>query len=77
MLWLLLTGEIPSESQVRALSRQLAEQGQLPSHIEKLIDSFVAIYENSQLLICVPAKASENIASDDSDVDGGRGPQSR
>ena len=52
MLWLLLTGEIPSESQVRTLSRQLAEQGQLPSHIEKLIDSLVAIYENSQLLMC-------------------------
>jgi citrate synthase len=41
MLWLLLTGEIPSEGQVRGLSRQLAEQGDLPAHVKKLIDSLV------------------------------------
>ena len=29
MLWLLLTGQVPSEAQVRALSRELAEQGEL------------------------------------------------
>jgi citrate synthase len=39
MLWLLLTGEVPTEAQVRQLSRQLAEQGELPEFVEKLIDS--------------------------------------
>jgi citrate synthase len=38
MLWLLLTGEVPSVAQVRNLSRQLAEIGDLPPYIEKLID---------------------------------------
>jgi citrate synthase len=41
MLWLLLTGQVPEEAQVRALSRELAEKGDLPPAIEKLIDSCV------------------------------------
>ncbi|KAK7014922.1 citrate synthase [Favolaschia claudopus] len=40
MLWLLLTGQVPSEAQTRQLSRELAEKGDLPSFVEKLIDSF-------------------------------------
>lgn len=56
MLWLLLTGEIPSESQVRTLSRQLAEQGQLPSHIEKLIDSLPkTLHPMTQMSMAVAA----------------------
>lgn len=39
MLWLLLTGQVPEEAQVRALSRELAEKGDLPPVVEKLIDS--------------------------------------
>ncbi|KDQ60691.1 hypothetical protein JAAARDRAFT_31666 [Jaapia argillacea MUCL 33604] len=39
MLWLLLTGQIPSEAQVRQLSAELAEKGELPAYVEKLIDS--------------------------------------
>jgi citrate synthase len=41
MLWLLLTGQVPSEVQVRQLSRELAEQGELPDYIATLIDSYV------------------------------------
>lgn len=41
MLWLLLTGQIPSEEQTRQLSRELAENGDLPEYMEKLIDSCV------------------------------------
>ena len=41
MLWLLLTGKVPSESQSRALSQELAEKGELPAEIEKLVDSCV------------------------------------
>lgn len=41
MLWLLMTGKIPTEAESRELSRQLAEQGDLPPFIEKLIDSLV------------------------------------
>ncbi|CAL1704397.1 unnamed protein product [Somion occarium] len=39
MLWLLLTGKIPTEAETRQLSRELAEKGDLPEYVEKLIDS--------------------------------------
>ncbi|KAJ7709974.1 citrate synthase-like protein [Mycena rosella] len=42
MLWLLLTGKVPTEAQTRQLSRELAEKGDLPPFVEKLIDSFPA-----------------------------------
>lgn len=38
MLWLLLTGKAPTEAETRQLSRELAERGQLPKHVEKLLD---------------------------------------
>jgi citrate synthase len=41
MLWLLLTGKIPSQEQTRQLSRELAEQAELSSTVEDLIDSLV------------------------------------
>lgn len=40
MFWLLLTGQIPSTSQVRALSRELAEKSTLPNFVEHMLDSF-------------------------------------
>lgn len=39
MLWLLLTGKVPTEAQTRALSRDLFERGKLPSFVETLVDS--------------------------------------
>ncbi|KAJ7740679.1 citrate synthase-like protein [Mycena maculata] len=42
MLWLLLTGQVPTEAQTRQLSRELAEKGDLPPFVEKLVDSFPA-----------------------------------
>lgn len=39
MLWLLLTGQTPSAAQTEALSRELAEKGELPEFVEKLVDS--------------------------------------
>jgi citrate synthase len=41
MLWLLLTGKVPTEAETRQLSQELAERGQLPAHIEKLLDRSV------------------------------------
>lgn len=40
MFWLLLTGQIPSTSQVRAFSRELAEKSTLPSFVEGMLDNF-------------------------------------
>ncbi len=40
MFWLLLTGQVPSTSQVRGLSRDLAEQAQLPAFVTQMLDAF-------------------------------------
>ena len=55
MLWLLMTGKVPTEAESRDLSRQLAEQGNLPPYIEKLIDSLVApvIQRHQDLAYCL------------------------
>lgn len=41
MLWLLLTGEVPTPEQTRGLSAELAEKGELPDFVVKLVDSYV------------------------------------
>lgn len=40
MFWLLLTGEVPTTSQVRVLSRELAEKAQLPAFVNQMLDNF-------------------------------------
>ncbi|EPQ28912.1 uncharacterized protein PFL1_03713 [Pseudozyma flocculosa PF-1] len=40
MLWLLLTGKVPTAEEVKGLSQELAAKGKLPSYLEKIIDSF-------------------------------------
>ncbi|KAH7398913.1 citrate synthase-like protein [Phaeosphaeria sp. MPI-PUGE-AT-0046c] len=40
MFWLLLTGEVPSVSQTRGLSRELAEKAGIPKFVEKMLDDF-------------------------------------
>jgi len=61
MLWLLLTGQIPSEAQTRQLSRELAENGTLPQYIEKLIDSFPrSLHPMTQLGMAVAALNHES-----------------
>ncbi|KAI9697379.1 MAG: hypothetical protein M1836_004657 [Candelina mexicana] len=42
MFWLLLTGQVPSTSQVRRLSRELAEKSALPRFVEDMLDNFPA-----------------------------------
>ena len=40
MFWLLLTGEVPTAAEVRLLSKQLAERGELSQRDKDLIDGF-------------------------------------
>lgn len=40
MLWLLLTGKVPTSEEVKQLSQDLASRGKLPGYLEKIIDSF-------------------------------------
>ncbi|KAH9043163.1 citrate synthase-like protein [Lactarius pseudohatsudake] len=56
MLWLLLTGKVPTEAETRQLSRELAEKGDLPTYVEKLIDGLSpSIHPMTQLGIGVAA----------------------
>jgi len=38
LFWLLLTGEVPTEQQVRNLSAEWAARSDVPSYVEELID---------------------------------------
>ncbi|KAL8815231.1 MAG: hypothetical protein Q9223_005614 [Gallowayella weberi] len=40
MFWLLLTGQIPSTTQLRGLSRELAEKSALPEFTQHMLDNF-------------------------------------
>ncbi|KAI5309778.1 citrate (Si)-synthase [Ascosphaera atra] len=40
LFWLLLTGEVPSEAQVRALSADWASRSAVPKYVEEMIDRF-------------------------------------
>ena len=42
MFWLLLTGKVPSTTQIRAFSRELAEKSAIPTFVENMLDSFPA-----------------------------------
>ncbi|PAV23891.1 citrate synthase [Pyrrhoderma noxium] len=56
MLWLLLTGKVPTEAQTRELSQELASKGELPTEIEKLVDSFPnTLHPMTQLAMGVAA----------------------
>lgn len=40
MFWLLLTGEVPSVSQVRTFSKELAQKSQIPNFVEEMLNNF-------------------------------------
>lgn len=39
IFWLLMTGEVPTEAQVRALSKQWAERAELPAYVVQLLNN--------------------------------------
>ncbi|KAG8984341.1 citrate (Si)-synthase, partial [Tulasnella sp. 427] len=56
LFWLLLTGEIPTEEQVRGLSAEWAARAQLPSFVEELIDRCPStLHPMSQFSLAVTA----------------------
>ncbi|KAF7984016.1 hypothetical protein HWV62_17515 [Athelia sp. TMB] len=62
MLWLLLTGQVPTEAQTRALSRELAEKGDLPQFVEVLVDSLPStLHPMTQLGIGVAALNHDSV----------------
>ncbi|RVX72205.1 2-methylcitrate synthase, mitochondrial [Exophiala mesophila] len=62
MFWLLLTGQVPSEGQVRALSRELAEKAELPAHVVNLLKGFdKSVHPMTQLSVAVAALNTESV----------------
>ena len=56
MFWLLLTGQVPSTSQVRVFSRELAEKSELPEFVNKMLDNFPKdLHPMTQFAIAVSA----------------------
>lgn len=56
MLWLLLTGKVPTVEETRQLSRELAEKGELPTFVVNLVDSLpTSMHPMTQLGIGVAA----------------------
>ncbi|PGH10531.1 2-methylcitrate synthase, mitochondrial [Polytolypa hystricis UAMH7299] len=61
MFWLLLTGKVPSTTQIRAFSRELAEKSTLPPHILDLFKSFPKdLHPMTQLAVAVAALNTES-----------------
>ncbi|KAH9997208.1 citrate synthase [Russula vinacea] len=62
MFWLLLTGNVPTEAETRQLSRELAEKGDLPTYVEKLIDGLSSsMHPMTQLGIGVAALNHDSV----------------
>ncbi|GAO18847.1 uncharacterized protein UV8b_01793 [Ustilaginoidea virens] len=56
MFWLLLTGQVPSTSQIRVFSRELAEKAQIPQFVSKMLDDFPRdLHPMTQFAIAVSA----------------------
>lgn len=61
LFWLLLTGQIPNEDQVAQVSRELAARGELPGHVETLLDTLPRdLHPMAQLSIAVTALEGES-----------------
>ncbi|CCE62056.1 hypothetical protein TPHA_0B03840 [Tetrapisispora phaffii CBS 4417] len=61
IFWLLLTGEIPNEAQVKAFSADLASRSELPEHVVKLLDNLPKnLHPMAQFSMAVTALESES-----------------
>lgn len=61
MFWLLLTGRVPSVTQVRGLSRELAEKAAIPHFIAKMLDDFPRdLHPMTQFAMAVSALSYES-----------------
>eukprot|EP00397_Hematodinium_sp_SG-2012_P031306 GEMP01033216.1.p1 GENE.GEMP01033216.1~~GEMP01033216.1.p1 ORF type:complete len:445 (+),score=103.53 GEMP01033216.1:127-1461(+) len=60
-LWLLLTGEIPTDTQVKELNAELHQRGNIPEHVMKTMDSVpITTHPMTQLSIALLALQTES-----------------
>lgn len=61
LFWLLVTGEIPTEEQVKALSSEWATRADIPSHVTNMIKNFPStLHPMSQFSSAISALQSES-----------------
>jgi len=61
LFWLLLTGDIPTEAQVRAVSAEWAERAALPAHVVTMLNNFPeTVHPMSQFAAAITALNSES-----------------
>jgi citrate synthase len=62
MFWLLLTGQVPTTTQIRKFSRELAEKSALPSYVETMLDNFPADMHPMTQFACAVAALNHTSA---------------
>lgn len=61
LFWLLLTGEIPTEEQVRGLSQEWADRAALPNHVVTMLNNFPSnLHPMSQFIAAIAALNTES-----------------
>merc|ERR1712170_48858 len=61
LLWLLFTGEVPTAEQTKSISDELAANSSIPSHVQKMLDSFPKnVHPMTQLSTAVAAMNTES-----------------
>jgi len=61
LFWLLLTGDIPTEAQVRAVSKEWASRAALPGHVVTMLNNFPeSVHPMSQFAAAITALNSES-----------------
>ncbi|XP_038045249.1 citrate synthase, mitochondrial-like [Patiria miniata] len=61
LFWLLMTGEIPTEKQVQAVSKEWAARGAIPSHVVQMLNNFPSnLHPMSQFSAAITAMNSDS-----------------
>ncbi|XP_057380952.1 probable citrate synthase 2, mitochondrial [Daphnia carinata] len=61
LFWLLITGDVPNETQVKSLSKEWASRADLPSHVVTMLNNFPAnLHPMSQFSAAITALNSES-----------------
>merc|ERR1719272_871918 len=62
VIWLLLTGEVPTSDQTAAMSKELAARADIPKHVEDMLNNFPAtLHPMAQFSAAVTALHSESL----------------
>lgn len=61
LFWLLVTGEVPTDAQAKAISKEWAERGAIPSHVVQMLNNFPNnLHPMSQFSAAICAMQSES-----------------